>query len=179
MNLTFTVQGAPLMSQDIQAFNAFVSDWSNVWPLVERIYLDIMLTQFETEGARSGARWKALSPGYAKWKEANYGQLPILVLTGTMKTGLLGSGPTSLREITPTTFRMGTSANRKGFYYPVAHQEGGSTPGRPPVRRIYDFSLDDYNRFVSRIFRYFNDGIEHTGRWQRRGSSGARSIQAS
>lgn len=175
MNVKISVDGEAGFFQAIGQLEGLVTDWRKVWPLCAEIFYRIELEQFASEGARGGAKWKPLSSGYQKWKTTNYGDLPILYLSGNMKRSLLGQGPDAIRIETDSSLTLGTRANRKGFYYPVAHQRG--TP-KMAQRKPIDLTRNDYGKFVSRVFRYFNDGVEAVGFTPSR-SRGARSIQAS
>lgn len=175
MNFKITVDGETGFYQAIGRFEGLVTDWRKVWPLCSEIFYRIEQEQFASEGARGGAKWKPLSPKYKTWKTLNYGDLPILYRTGNMKRSLLGIGADAIRVETDTSLALGTRANRKGFYYPVAHQRGTPKMGQ---RKPIDLSRNDYGKIVSRVFRYFNDGVEAVGFIPSR-SRGARSIQAS
>lgn len=179
MNFSIEIQGEKQFSQAIDRFDGLVTDMHRVWPLCAEIFYRIEIEQFASEGSRGAeGRWKPLSPGYARWKAINYGDLPILFLTGEMKRSLLGVGPNAIKIETPSSLTLGTTASRKGFFYPVAHQLGGTKAGRPPRRRPIDLTRNDYGKFVSRVFRYFNDGVEAVGFVPKKGR-GIRSIQAS
>lgn len=176
MNFRLEIDGETQFMQAIGRFEGLVTDWRKVWPLCAEIFYRIELEQFASEGARgAGGKWKTLSADYGKWKRVNYGDLPTLYLSGAMKRSLLGQGSDAIRIETDDSLTLGTRANRKGFFYPVAHQRG--TP-KMAQRKPIDLTRNDYGKIVSRVFRYFNDGVEATGFIPSR-SRGARSIQAS
>lgn len=96
--------------------------------------------QFDAEGAGPQAgSWAPLSVSYSAWKQAHYGDLPKLVLTGAMRSALTESNaPGALREVSGDSLAYGT----KGVPYASFHQMGtGRMPARPP----FDFGPDFEN----------------------------------
>lgn len=176
MNFSITVDGQQKFSQAIGRLEGLVTDWRKVWPLCAEIFYRIEVDQFASEGSRGPAgKWAPLSQGYAKWKRVNYGELPTLYLTGALKNSLTGTGPGAIRIETESSLTLGTSVNRKGFSYPRALQQGTpKMPARPPI----DIGPNDYGKFVSRVFRFFNDNVAATGFTPSK-SAGATKIQGS
>lgn len=106
--------------------------------------------QFRTEGTRGGSKWKALSPSYRRWKEANYPGRPMLVRTGDMRSAMLD--------------RLAFHVNRKrmlyapnvpltddGEQYALIHQQGR---GQMPRRKMVNLTTADKRQF-ERIFAHW------------------------
>ena len=116
-----------------------ISDFSPAWDACTDAFYRIEVDQFASEGARGGARWQALSAGYSGWKDANYGQLPILYLRGNLKQSLLGVGPDAIKVIQSGFMEVGSRDPKA-----VWHQLG---MGRLPVRKSIDLNPADFTHF--------------------------------
>lgn len=103
---------------------------------------------FGAEGAFEGrARWAELSPRYRAWKEKNYPGMPILQLTGKMKSSLVGSGAEgSVYEVSNKELTVGTNVP-----YAIFHQRGTR---RMPQRKIIEVTDRQKLRWVH-IVHYF------------------------
>lgn len=115
--------------------------WSDFF--APQFFIDIQ-RNFNTEGSFVGG-WRALSPRYARWKLAHYGNKPILVRTGAMKRSFTVGGPGNVLRAWKLRAILGSSIQRAGF-----HQTGTARmPARPIVwlgsQRIYQKLL---TRFV-------------------------------
>lgn len=83
--------------------------------------------QFDTEGARGGAKWVPLSPAYAAWKEANFPGKSILRRTDRLFDSLTSKTSDTIEIATDQQLRIGTK-----LIYGSAHQGGtGTLPARP------------------------------------------------
>lgn len=82
---------------------------------------------FASQGAASGKPWMPLDNEYARWKLANHGALPILVVSGTLKDSLtrLRGAP---NEIDKKSAVFGTNVPYAKF-----HQSGTS---KMPQRKV-------------------------------------------
>lgn len=160
MNLSVTVNGQDRFQQALDALRGLAGNLQPAWPSVADAFYRIEVDQFAAEGRGPSGRWKPLTAAYLQRKEANYGDLPIGYRTGAMKQGLLGAGPNAIKIETPTSLTLGTSANRNGFYYPVAMQQGmRKMPARPPI----DLTPADFQKITARLLAYFQTGIQSTG----------------
>lgn len=93
--------------------------------VVYRQYQDAQLQRWMTEGASEGAKWKALSPSYAKYKTIRYGGGPrrrggnwasypgagtkTLIATGTLVSGVIGP----MQGSSSFGLRLGSENHRK------------------------------------------------------------------
>lgn len=105
-----------------------------VFPKLTPVFEDAVSEQFDARGSgpMSGS-WSPLSPVYSAWKEANYPGMPILELTGELRTALTTSGaPSAYREWSASEFAFGTA----GLEYASFHQTGTA---RMPARPLFDF----------------------------------------
>lgn len=121
-----------------------------VWPAVRG--------QLDSQGARGGDPWQALSAQYQAWKDANYPGRPILVLTGKMEEQLFN----------PLSFH---TTRDSLVYKPESdylhwHQDGGYEEGRPPQRVVLDLIPEDYEKiqiiFDAWLFELANANIRRT-----------------
>ena len=77
---------------------------------------------FNQEGAFRGSKWQENSPGYHAIKVREYGNKPIMELTGALRQSLTTKdGPGTVRDITADTLVVGTS-----LHYAAKHHEGSS-----------------------------------------------------
>jgi len=79
--------------------------------------------QFSAQGTPK--RWAALSPEYKRWKQMNYGNLPKLVLTDTMRTGFKAKA--TARQVKITNVRRWWTAHQYGV-------PGRNLPARPMIQ---------------------------------------------
>jgi len=90
---------------------------------------------FASGGQSSGTQWQKLSPDYAAWKLAKFGQLPVLTRTGELRSALtVKTNKNALRVVKPKEIQLGIQPN--GLLYRIAlyHQTGtGPMPKRPPI----------------------------------------------
>lgn len=104
-----------------------------VFPKLEPVFEAAVAAQMDGEGVGPAGPYAALSPGYAEWKDNNAPGLPILELTGRLKSALTnGSSPEAWRQWSATDFAFGTT----GVEYASFHQTG---TGRMPRRALFDF----------------------------------------
>lgn len=126
---TFEVQGVPQFNRAFNRVTDHIEDLREVWDEVQPVFYKIEEEQFKSEGTKGGARWKTLSPAYAKRKAKLYPGKPILQASGRMYEALTGQSGDSRVIKTKTEFAVGTSLS-----YPMMHQTGGKKlPKRPPV----------------------------------------------
>lgn len=156
MNLTLTIDGQRKFDGAFRVLTEGLSDFRPVWPEVELQFFRAELEQFNSEGARGGARWQPLSARYAKQKAKKYPGAPILVLTGRLKRSLtVIGGADSVRIAEPLSLTLGTRTPYAGY-----HQQGTKRmPARPPL----ELTRDDFGKFVSRIYRYAENVSREAG----------------
>jgi len=137
-----------------------LNDLTKYWPAVADVFYEIEREQFQTEGARGGAKWAALSPAYAEWKarwlerETFDSKNQLLRLKGDLyrsltsrggKAGLIADyADNSIYDPKSDSLTLGST-----LPYATAHQRGTSKmPARPPIQ----FQPTDARRF-QRAFR--------------------------
>ena len=77
---------------------------------------------FASEGANRGGRWDPNSPGYAAIKKSNWGDVPVLQLTGALVRSMTMKGSTGgVLDIQPLEMTVGTS-----LPYADKHQRGST-----------------------------------------------------
>lgn len=106
----------------------------HVFPKLSPVFEEAIAEQFDARGSgpMSGA-WSPLTPDYAAWKEGNYPGMPLLELTGELRSALTTtSAPSAYREWSGSEFSFGTA----GLEYASFHQTG--TP-RMAARPVFDF----------------------------------------
>lgn len=117
-----------------RAFNRveeYISDFRSIWPNVTKEFYLIEQEHFNSEGAHGASGgWAPLSPLYAKYKEVQYPNKPILQATGALMESLTGfEAADSIYRPDTTELTLGTQ--REGAIY---HQRGSSRmPARPPI----------------------------------------------
>lgn len=147
MRLTLTVDNLEQFDGAFDVLAENLSDLRPVWPEIELQFYRAELAQFNSEGARGGARWQALSPKYAKRKAKIAPGKPILELTGRLKRSLTAiGGADAVRIAEPLSLTLGTKTPYAEF-----HQRGGR---KLPQRKPINLTRDDYGKFISRIYRY-------------------------
>lgn len=158
MNLKLEIDGIEKFNWAFDTLGKTLSDWRPVWPEIEQVFYRIELEQFNSEGARGGQRWQALSPAYRQWKEKHFPGRPILVRTGTLKRSLTVIGTTgseSIRESDEMSLTLGSRVP-----YAIYHQRGTSRmPARPPMQ----IQRNDMGKIVSRMWRFAERGARDAG----------------
>lgn len=127
VRVRFVAPGGEKFERGFYAMSKAVADMS---PVMDRIGDDIrhgVLEQFMTQGsAKLGHPWAPLSPAYAKWKDARYPGMPILVASGEMRSSLLN--PSAITT-SPSSVRYDPASGIWEF-----HQTGTKhMPQRKPV----------------------------------------------
>lgn len=95
-----------------------ISDWR---PVLEQIADDFKkgeIQQFATEGQYGSGGWKALSPKYAVWKEAQKPGAPVLVFSGLLRRA--ATNP----EVVVTKDRLTITIDDSGSYQVFSKREG-------------------------------------------------------
>lgn len=108
--------------------------------------------QFDSQGAYGSGPWKPLSPEYAAWKERHYPGRKIMQRTGALKRDLT-ERPFGVEVIEPSHMVLGTNRS-----YAKYHQRGGSTPGRPPQRKLVDLPETERQEWVRILQRHIVEG---------------------
>ncbi len=129
--LSIRILGLTTAINQLSSLAAGIQDWNGYWEVVEE-FLDKRAEQaFNTEGASHGQPWEPLSPAYAIRKARDgYGTQKILVRTGAMKAGLLGSGDLShtIRRRSRRRFTWGSSDPLVAIHH---EGKGDWLPARP------------------------------------------------
>lgn len=129
---------------------------------VQSWWYEVQRKVFASEGEHlHGAKWQALSDNYREWKEENYGDLPILYLTGKLSQAVRGVGTNSYVEKNKQSMRLGLS----DIPYWAVHN-WGSEPGKKqniPQRQYAGIKKDDIkdlDRRIQRLLRKINKEIQ-------------------
>lgn len=120
---------------------------------------DIMDEHFETEGARSGRRWRSLSDSRIAQKAAQDLDPRILHATLDLRKSLT-SHPVwgSIKQVRPHSLLRGTS-----IYYAEYHHEGTR---RVPQRRVFVFTNRDRAAWHDVMTDFVINGrVRRPGRW--------------
>lgn len=121
------------------------------WDWVQSEFYKVVKSIFENEGGTS--KWKPLSSPYKERKAKRYGEQPILVATGYMRTSLTSAGQGSVVDKQPLEMTLGSSDPKTGY-----HNRGG---GRLPKREIFDFSPDQTKQIFAPIQKKLEQLIDN------------------
>jgi hypothetical protein len=117
--VTFDVRMTPPLKEfqfRVSRFTKGIEDWSSCLRAFGEVFKRQMGEQFETEGAITGSRWKALKDTYKAWKEAKFPGNKIGVLSGALRSAMTGGGGYS-EHITRATGDYGMSASSAAAPY--------------------------------------------------------------
>jgi phage gpG-like protein len=134
LNITFEIDGQIEVDRTFTRFTEQLRDFRQLWPAVITELRKITLQQFAYEGAGATGQWRALSTGYAKWKQKHYPDSLILQRTGAMQLSLTGNTAHSIVRAGKTELEFGTN-----LHYAIYHQQRARA-GRLPRRPIFDFT---------------------------------------
>jgi len=132
IRFTFEVFGQKQVDRMIGAVLENGTDFKKAFRELGKDFYREEEKQFDTQGKRTGKKWKKLSKNYAKWKKAHYPGRLILERTGALKRSLTNKRSTgAIYSVQPLSFVIGTKVS-----YGIYHQLGTPTglPARPPIR---------------------------------------------
>lgn len=92
LELTIEETGFKDMIVGFDRLIAGVKDFRPVWDEVQQEFYRIEERAFTSQGSSQGKKWRALSPGYAKWKARKYPGRTILEREGDLRLSLTGKG---------------------------------------------------------------------------------------
>lgn len=141
VSLNITVLGEEQLSAKIDDYTGKIKDLKPVWARIEEEIKDIETGWFESEG---GGSWVPLSPKYAIWKAMNFGSLPLLVLSGDMKSAFTGNG------VHVTRGRYNATVKFSGPRYWQFHQTGTR---KMPQRKVVALEEEEAQDRLLRILR--------------------------
>lgn len=152
MKITIKVDGLKAIERAFDTIAKSVADFRPYWKDVQKEFFEIETRLFASEGqsGRSGRKWAALKPDYAKAKLKKYGQLPIMQRTGALYSSLTSNTGDTVFETSKNEAIMGTS-----LAYGVYHQHG-SRKVPLPVRKTISFRIKDAEQLVKPI----KEGLE-------------------
>ncbi len=129
----------------------------HVFPKLTPVFEAEERRQFDAQGGGPRGSWAALSPTYAKWKEANYPGKPINRRSDALYEALTESTSVfAARVVSGQDFDFGTH----GLDYASWIQLGtGSMIDRPP----FDFSSDLERDLVDAALEGVREAIHETG----------------
>lgn len=150
-----TIDGDTQYARAFELYSHEAKDFREALTDIGHDLIEAIEQQFLTEGvALTGKRWTPLDPDYAVWKDthAPLGPgAPILQFSGRMRSEM-------------TTFDRTIVVLGGRLYYDVQtpyvkyHQQGGSIPGRPPMREIVTLP-GHFRRQVDRRFQEWLIGL--------------------
>lgn len=150
-HIDFSVAGDTQYSRAFEASAAEVEDLTEPLTGVGELVLRDIGEQFRTEGAFGlGSKWQALNPDYARWKEQQVGDQPILVFKGTMRAAMMARSAVHVSA-------------RRMVYDPDApdyasrHQKGDESRGLPQ-RKMVEIPMTE-RREIDRIFAMWLNSI--------------------
>ena len=125
------IAGQVQLDRGIARFADGVSDYRPIWPVIEEDFYAQVAKQFKSEGEEGGARWKELTPAYAKFKEVAFPGKPILQRTGDLARSLTNrNDPNAVCVEERKTLTLGSRLN-----YALFHQTGTSKmAARPEIQ---------------------------------------------
>ncbi len=121
------------------------------WDWVQSEFYKVVKSIFDNEGGQSA--WKPLSSPYKERKAKQYGEMPILVATGYMRTSLTSAGSGSVVDKQPLEMTLGSSDPKSRY-----HNRGG---GRLPKREIFDFSPEQIKQITAPIQKKLEQLIDN------------------
>jgi hypothetical protein len=140
--------GEEIVARALSRFGEGITDFRPAWNDILLDFLQIEEEQFNSQGARGGTPWPALSPAYAAWKEKNFPGMPLLQLTQRM-FGQFAAGAGLSIDIAPLYMRLTPTID-----YPVYHQQGTS---HMPARRVIQLIETDKMRWMKMLHNYVYD----------------------
>jgi phage gpG-like protein len=172
MKVTVELEGLPELLDHYRGVEVGMLDFRTLgtWDKVQTEFYKVVWSQFTSEGGdgKSG-KWQALSPRYAKRKDAKWGSMPILQASGRLWRSLTGKGTDSVAEQSALELVLGTKVpyakyhqtgtkaparraggRAKGFVGPVLNLMGpqrGGMPARPPI----DFTEEQERQLMKPI----------------------------
>lgn len=149
IRFTGTVDGIEALNRGFNRVSDLISDFRSIWPGVIRVFYEIELEQFSSEGSRGASgKWAALSLAYKRFKEVAFPGQSILQADGDLFESLTSPeafGAVIRPEANELT--LGTT-----IPYALAHHRGA--PGRNlPARPVISLTEDDKRRMQKEIQR--------------------------
>lgn len=146
------LRGYPGLLNAFDQLAESIQDYSPAWPSIRRVFREIMVGQFTSQGSRGGRKWANLSKGYKRWKERVAPGRPILFLTGRLASSLISETADSINESDSLSLSMGTRV-----HYAKYHQAGTTSfsyagvsySTRLPARPIINLKKNDYELMAS------------------------------
>lgn len=143
VRFSIDIQGKAEFDRAFNRVSSEIKDFTAVWEKVSDWLKRRTKRQFDNQGGDN--RWQALSIGYAKWKQIEYPNKPILQRTGRMIDSLTEATADSVNRASKTSLEFGTSVP-----YAKYHQAGA---GDLPQRKIFDLNEKDRKSLTGVIQR--------------------------
>jgi len=145
--VTIRVTGGTRAQAAIARIVSRLKDFRPAYRTMARFLEGVLSDQFDSQGARTGRQWAALSQKYSAWKAKKYPGKGLLEREGTLRRSLTsGTSIHAVREIGRKRFVFGTTVPYAPF-----HQEGG---GNLPQRRLIDPTTGDRKEMSEIVRRY-------------------------
>ena len=90
LRLNFALDGQEEVDVALSRFGTDITDKTEFWrEYLAPLFFEDVQANFDQEGRLAdGRKWRALSPGYARWKQRHYPGRKILELTGRLRRSL-------------------------------------------------------------------------------------------
>jgi phage gpG-like protein len=146
----FSIGFDPPLAFISRQYGDFNDELQDLHPLWER-FIPLM-EQFETERFSSDGfgEWEPLAESTLRQKEAHGYPLDPLVRTGALLASLTDPGQAA--DVSDDRMTWGTDVDYAHF-----HQDGGTTPGRPPQRKVLDISVSQRRELQQAVIQYVNE----------------------
>jgi len=155
MEATFHAEVNPRIKKLTDLFDLNMQDMRSIKTMVDIEFVKKERKLFATEGASGGAKWKPLSPAYAKRKKRKKPGRKILAYEGDLRRGLTGrrhADHVARYSLTKTraVVTVGTK-NPIASYHAPGYLHNPQLPVRDPIQLTRRQELD-YTKIVRRYF---------------------------
>lgn len=133
-------------------FQRELLDFTGLWERFADTIEEVEHERFVTEGF---GEWPPLAPSTVREKTRLGFPLTPLVRHGNLERSL--TKREEAMRLTPQSMSWGTDVE-----YAHYHQDGGSTPGRPPQRKVLDIRVEDRRRLEASMVSWINEVAART-----------------
>lgn len=134
------------------AFGARLQDMTGLWDRFADTMEQIGVERFGTKGY---GEWPPLAESTIKEKAREGFPFGPLIRTGELVDSL--TDRERAMRMLPQSMTWGTDVDYAHF-----HQDGGSTPGRPPQRKVLDIRVEDRRRLETDMVAWINEVAAET-----------------
>ena len=158
LGLTIDAAGHAAWSSVLGKAQRALGDFTQLWERYETDFYAMQTAAFDSEGASTGSKWKALSPAYARRKARTHPGRTILVRDGDLRDSLTRRGGSGqVRRVTPRSFVLGTADH-------VAKYHMSAAPRRKmPLRLSVQLTPQDVARWHDLAVAFVRDRLREAG----------------